>query len=315
MSATPDEAPGVPVSEELFAPVGAGVELCYQTYGDPSGEPLLLLMGLGGPMTWWDPVLCAKLAEAGFFVVRYDNRDTGRSSKIRARVTRRQLARAFTSRRAGRAPYTMADLAADAVALLDHLDVRSAHLAGVSMGGMIAQTVAVRHPARVRSLTSIMSTTGRRTVGWQSPQLLPLLVAPRKPGRDAYVRSSSVVWRAIGSPDYPADPAASRARAEETFDRGFTAMGVMRQMMAVLTQPDRTRQLRDVRAPTLVIHGLADRMVHVSGGRATASAVPGAELLLVDGMGHDMPPALFDTFVERIRRTADRAVGAPDQGH
>ena len=306
MSATPHEAADVPVSEELFAPVAAGVELCYQTYGDASGDPLLLVMGLGGPMTWWDPHLCTKLARAGFFVIRYDNRDTGRSSRIRARVTRRQLARAFTTRRAAQAPYTMADLAGDAVALLDHLGIESAHLAGVSMGGMVAQTVAVLHPARVRSLTSIMSTTGRRTVGWQSPQLLPLLVAPRRPGRDAYVQSSAVVWRAIGSPDYPVDPAASRARAEETFDRGFTAMGVMRQMMAVLTQPDRTLQLRRLRVPTLVIHGLADRMVHASGGRATAAAVPGAELLLVEGMGHDMPPALFDTFVERIRRTADR---------
>lgn len=249
MSATPPGTPDVPVSDELFAPVGAGVELCYQTYGDASGEPLLLIMGLGGPMTWWDPDLCRRLAAAGFFVVRYDNRDTGRSTKIRARVTRRQLVRAFATRRAARAPYSMSDLAADAVALLDHLGVDSAHLAGVSMGGMIAQTVAIQHPARVRSLTSIMSTTGRRTVGWQSPQLLPLLVAPRKPGREPYVQASSVVWRAIGSPGYPTDPAASRARAEETFDRGFTAMGVLRQMMAVLTQPDRTLALRGLQVP------------------------------------------------------------------
>lgn len=306
MSSTPRPGPDVAVSEELFASVAPGVELCYQTFGDPAGDPLLLVMGLGGPMTWWDPALCAKLAAAGFFVVRYDNRDTGRSTKIDAKVTRSQLVTAFATRRA-RAPYTLADLAGDAVGLLDHLGLERAHLAGVSMGGMIAQTVAVEHPARVLSLISIMSTTGRRTVGWQSPQLLPTVAVPRRPGRDAYIRSSAVVWRAIGSPGYPMDPEAARTRAEETFDRGFTADGVMRQMLAVLTQPDRTAALGRLRVPALVIHGRADRMVHVSGGRATAAAIQGAELLLIEKMGHDMPAALHDGFVEAIRATADRA--------
>jgi pimeloyl-ACP methyl ester carboxylesterase len=293
-------------SDELRAPISTEVELCYQTFGDPDDEPLLLVMGLSGPMTWWDQVFCEQLASAGFHVVRYDNRDTGKSSRIAAPVRHDQLVRAFATGSA-RAPYTMSDLAGDAVALLDHLGMESAHLVGVSMGGMIAQTVAVEHPTRVRSLTSISSTTGRRTVGWQHPSLLPRLIAPRKAGRDAYVESSIAMWALIGSIAYPSDPEALRARAGETFDRGVSASGVLRQMLAILTQGDRTPRLRSLRIPALVIHGNADKMVHVSGGRSTAAAIPGAELVTIDGMGHDMPPELFETFVEAIRRTADRA--------
>ena len=165
----------VTASEELFAPVGREVELCYQTFGTPDDEPLLLVMGLGGPMTWWDPELCQLLADRGFYVVRYDNRDTGRSSRGQGRVTRATLVRAFAGRRV-RAPYSLTDMADDAFGLLDHLGMESAHVCGVSMGGMIAQTMAIEHPKRVRSLTSIMSTTGKRTVGWQHPSLLPNLL-------------------------------------------------------------------------------------------------------------------------------------------
>ncbi len=298
-------------SEELFAPVGRGVELCYQTFGDPDDEALLLVMGLGGPMTWWDPVLCADLARAGFFVIRYDNRDTGRATKVEGRVGRTTLLRAFAGTKV-RAPYALTDLADDAFGLLDHLDVAAAHVAGVSMGGMIAQTMAIARPDRVRSLTSIMSTTGKRTIGWQHPSLLPSLLAGRKPGREAYVRSSADFWAMIGSPGYPQTREQVEDRAGTTFDRGVSPPGVVRQMLAVLTQPDRGPRLRGLRVPTLVIHGLADKMVHPSGGRATAAAVPGAELLLIDGMGHDVPPALFETFVSAIRRNADRAAGFTD---
>jgi pimeloyl-ACP methyl ester carboxylesterase len=298
--------PDVAVSGELFAPVTPDVELCYQTFGDPDGDPLLLVMGLGGPMIWWDAELCRQLAGQGFYVVRYDNRDTGRSSRIAARVGRGTLLLAFSGRRV-RAPYSMSDLALDALGLMDHLGLESAHVAGVSMGGMIAQTMAIEHPRRVRTLTSIMSTTGKRTVGWQHPSLLPTLLASRRPGREAYVQASTATWKLIGSPGYPPAEGAVESRAGDTYDRGVSASGVMRQMLAVLTQPDRGRRLRSLRVPTLVIHGLADKMVHPSGGRATAAAIPGAELLLIDGMGHDMPPALFETFAQAIRRTADRA--------
>jgi pimeloyl-ACP methyl ester carboxylesterase len=296
----------VPVSKELFAPVADGIELCYQTFGDPDDEPLLLVMGLGGPMNWWDPELCTMLAEAGFHVVRFDNRDTGRSSRLPGRVNRTQLVRSFLGR-SGRPPYTLDDMADDAFGLMDHLGWDSAHVVGVSMGGMIVQTMAIARPTRVRSLTSIMSTLGKRTVGWQHPSLLPMLIAKRGPGREAYVATSARVWQAIGSPGYPADLETVRARAEETFDRGVSASGVMRQMLAILNQPDRSKALKALRMPVAIVHGSADKMVHVSGGRATARVIPGAELLVIDGMGHDMPTELFETYTEIIRRTADRA--------
>ncbi|WP_309646765.1 alpha/beta hydrolase [Nocardioides sp.] len=295
----------VAVSGELFAPVSQGVELCYQTFGSPDDEPLLLVMGLGGPMTWWDHELCAMLARRGFYVVRYDNRDTGRSSRSGTRVRRTTLVRAFAGTRV-RPPYTLVHMAEDAFGLLDHLGVESAHVVGVSMGGMIAQTMAIAESRRVRSLVSIMSTTGKRTVGWQHPGLLPSLIANRGAGRDAYIRSSAALWKMIGSPAYPQTDERITARAGETFDRGVSASGVMRQTLAILTQPDRGARLHSLPMPALVVHGLADKMVHVSGGRATAAAIPGAELLLIDGMGHDVPPALFETFVSAIRRTADR---------
>ena len=296
----------VAVSEEMFAPVSPGIELCYQTFGDPGDDPLLLVMGLGGPMTWWDPELCEQLAARGFFVVRYDNRDAGRSTHLSGRVRRSTLLRAFAGR-GGRPPYKLSDMAADAIGLLDHLGIERAHVAGVSMGGMIAQTLAIEHADRVRSLTSIMSTTGKRTVGWQNPKLLPMLIAPRGPSREAYAMTSARMWQLIGSPDYPQDPERQRARAQETWDRGFDANGVMRQMLAILNQPNRAARLRGLRIPATVLHGLDDQMVHVSGGRATATAIPGAELVLVPGMGHDLPPQLFEEFVDVIRRTADRA--------
>jgi pimeloyl-ACP methyl ester carboxylesterase len=296
----------VAVSEELYAPVASGVELCYQTFGSPDGDPLVLVMGLGGPMNWWDPELCTLLAEAGFHVVRYDNRDTGRSSRLEGRVTRGQLVRSFLGQ-GGRAPYTLSDLADDAFGLMDHLGWDSAHVVGVSMGGMIVQTMAIEHPERVRSMTSIMSTLGKRTVGWQHPSLLPQLIGPRQAGREAYVASSAKMWQLIGSPGYPSDEDKVRKRAEETFDRGISASGVMRQMVAILNQPDRSRQLAGLTMPVAVVHGSADKMVHVSGGRATARAVPGAELVVIDGMGHDLPSELFGTFTDVIRRTANRA--------
>lgn len=305
----PTSSSDVPVSQELFAPVSPGVELCYQTFGEPDADPLLLVMGLGGPMNWWDDELCEQLAREGFHVVRYDNRDTGRSSRIKARVGRAQLVQAFLGRPV-RAPYTVSDMAGDAVGLMDHLGWDAAHVVGVSMGGMIVQTLAVEHPDRVRSMTSVMSTLGRRTVGWQHPSLLPMLLAPRGSGKEAYAATSAKMWNVIGSPEFPVSEEKLRERADETFDRGVSTSGVMRQMLAIVSQPDRSKALKDLTMPVAVLHGSADKMVHVSGGRATARAVPGAELLVVEGMGHDLPPQLFDTLVELVRRTADRAPAA-----
>jgi pimeloyl-ACP methyl ester carboxylesterase len=293
-------------SGEQTARLSTGVDLCYDTFGDPAADPLLLVMGLGGPMTWWDPEFCALLADSGFYVIRFDNRDVGRSTRINARVTRRLVVRAFTGLKV-QVPYTLDEMAADGFALLDHLGIESAHVVGISMGGMIAQTMALAKPSRVRSLTSIMSTTGRRSVGWQDPRILPLLLARRATTREAYVASSARLWKIIGSPLYPETPEEVRKRAGETYDRGVSASGVARQMLAILSQPDRSRSLHSLRVPTLVIHGLNDKMVHVSGGRATSHAVPGSELLLVPGMGHDLPLAFHETFAEAIRRNADRA--------
>ncbi len=293
------------VSEELFAPVNDGITLCYQTVGDPADEPLVLVMGLGGPMTWWPEDFCRRLADAGFFVVRFDNRDIGRSSRVEGTVRRGHLVRAFAGRPV-RAPYSIGDLADDVFGLLDHLGIESAHVAGVSMGGMVAQTMALARPGRVRSLASLMSTTGKRTVGWQHPSLLPAVLA-KGYGREAYVESSVTMWKLIRSPGFPSSEEHIRRRAEETYDRGIDAGGVLRQMAAILTQPDRSTALRDLDVPACVLHGLSDRMVNVSGGRATARAIPGAELVLVKGWGHDLPEKLWPMFVEAIRRTADRA--------
>jgi pimeloyl-ACP methyl ester carboxylesterase len=298
--------PAVATSGEMFAPIGSGVELCYQTFGDPADEPMLLVMGLATQMTFWDPAFCSLLARHGFFVIRFDNRDVGRSSRGQGRVTRAMLVRAFARGRV-RAPYSLHDLGADAFGLLDHLGIASAHLVGVSMGGMIVQTMTLDQPQRVRSLTSIMSTTGKRSVGWQHPRLLPAMLRPIKPGREAYADSSVAMWRMIGSPGFGHDDERIREAAREAYDRGLSAAGALRQMMAILTQPNRSSALRGVHVPTLVVHGTADRMVHVSGGRATAAAIPGAELLLIDGMGHDLPPELFPPLVEAISRTAARA--------
>jgi pimeloyl-ACP methyl ester carboxylesterase len=313
MSSTSSKATPAPLpdgaSPEQFAPVAGGIEICYQTFGDPSAEPLLLVMGLGGPMTWWSPEFCGALADQGFFVIRYDNRDTGRSSRAKGRVTRRLLVQSFAAptKRRPRPPYTLDDMAADGFGLLDHLGIDAAHVVGISMGGMIAQTMALLRPGRVRSLTSIMSTTGRRTVGWQDPRLLPRLLERRATTREAYIAGSARFWDVIGSPGYPDTRDSELERAGETWDRGISAAGVLRQMVAILHQPDRTARLRELEVPAMVVHGLADKMVHVSGGKATAAAIPGAELVLISGMGHDLPAALNETFVDSIRRVADRA--------
>ena len=300
------DTPEVAVSAELFAPVANGVDLCYQTFGDPDSDPLLLVMGLGGPMTWWDPAFCRLLASRGFYVIRYDNRDTGRSTKVPGRVSRAMLVRAFSGQRV-RPPYSMRDLAQDACSLLDHLGLEAAHLVGVSMGGMIAQTVAIEHP-RTGAVAHQHLLDHRQALGG-------VAAPPPAAGADLPPRSRPVGVREGQPGDLDDDQLAGLpvredevlARAEETFDRGWSAGGVLRQMLAVLTQENRGPRLHALRIPALVVHGTADRMVHPSGGRATAAAIPGAELLLIDGLGHDLPVDLYDTFVDAIRRTADRA--------
>jgi pimeloyl-ACP methyl ester carboxylesterase len=285
-----------------------GIDLCYETFGDGSDPAVLLVSGYTSQLLGWDEQFCAELAGRGRFVIRFDNRDVGLSTRFDGQTVdlAAVLAASMGHGEMPSVPYTLSAFSDDSFGLLDHLGIDAAHVVGVSMGGMIAQTMAIGHPERVRSLTSLMSTTGKRTVGWQHPTLLPNFLG-RRAGRAGYIEMSVRTWKIIGSPGYPTTEERTRARAGETYDRGVTASGTLRQMMAILTQPNRSPKLRALKMPTLVVHGLGDKMVHVSGGRATAAAIHGAELLLIDGMGHDLPPALFETFADGIRRTASRA--------
>ena len=292
--------------KEEHATLPSGIEICYETFGDTANPAVLLIMGLGGPMGWWTSDFCTQLADRGFFVIRYDNRDTGRSTKLRQhRVTKKTIVKAFFGR--AEAPYGLGDLADDAFGLLDHLGIDRVHVAGVSMGGMIVQTMAIAHPERVLSLTSIMSTTGNRKVGWQHPRVIPAMLNSAGSTRESFVEASLKSAKLIGSPAFPGDDDRDRARAIETYDRGWSASGVGRHMLAVLTQPDRTRDLHNLKIPVTVVHGLRDPLVNPSGGRATARAIPGSEFVVIAGMGHDIPVQLYDTFIDAIVRTAGRA--------
>ena len=294
-------------SGEQFASLPSGIDICFETFGDAEDPAILLVMGLGGPMGWWDPEFCRRLSSRGYFVIRFDNRDTGRSTKLRQhKVGRLDLVRAFAG--LGKPPYGIGDLAEDAFGVLDHLGIERVHLVGVSMGGMIVQTMAIARPERAMSMTSIMSTTGNRRVGWQHPRILPALLASAGSTRDSYVARSLRTSEILASPAFPGDEELARARAYETYDRGWTASGVTRHMLAVLAQPDRTKDLAKLDLPVTVIHGLSDPLVHRSGGKAVANAVPGAEHIEIAGLGHDLPVQLYDTYVEAIVRTAGRAV-------
>lgn len=300
------DAPQIAVSDELFAHLPNGLDLCYQTFGDAEDPAIILIMGLGGPMGWWSNTFCQKLAERGFFVVRFDNRDMGRSTKLRHhRVSRSDILKAAAGR--GTAPYSLKDMADDTVGLLDHLDIDAAHIVGVSMGGMIAQIMAISHPERVQSLVSISSTTGRRRVGWPRLAVVRAMLAKSGPTRADYVELALNIEKLIASPAFPTDINASRRRAMETYDRGRIASGVVRQLLAVLTQEDRTEALHAVVAPTAVIHGSTDTLVHKSGGKATAEAIPGATFLQIAGLGHDLPVQLDRTFIDAIVNNTLRA--------
>ncbi len=283
------------------------MELAYETFGDPGGTPLLLVSGLGSQMISYADELCAGLAERGMFVIRFDNRDVGLSTHLHAAG----LPRLGDVRRGDRSSvhYELADMAADTAGLIEALGLDSVHLVGVSMGGMIAQRVAFTYPERVRSLTSIMSTTGDRSVGGASEAAQAVLYAPAAADRDGAVLRQLETSRVIGSPGFTLDEDAVRARAALAYDRAHDPAGVARQMAAIVTSPDRTADLGRVAVPTLVIHGSDDALVNVSGGRATAAAVPGAEFVEVPGMGHDLPRGLWPEFIDRISGLVARVEG------
>lgn len=298
--------PGIPyllrVAEELTR-VSEEITLCHEGFGDPADPPLLLVMGLGMQMVAWHDELCRRLAESGFYVVRFDNRDAGRSTHMDfPPPSLRQLA----TRRFRGEQYTLADMADDTAGLIDALGLGPVHVAGVSMGGMIAQTLAFRHPRLVRSLVSVMSNTGSRFSGQPAPGVMPVLLRPAPRERDAFIEHTVGVFRAIGG-RLGSTPEDIRAQAARSWERGHDPAGAGRQLAAILKSGNRTRALRSIRVPTTVIHGTEDRLVRPSGGRATARAIPGARLVVIEGMGHDLGRPLWDRFVAEVVATAERA--------
>ncbi len=291
-------------SEERLAPAN-GIEVSYQEMGAQDAEPLLLIMGLGTQMLAWDEDLCAMLAERDFRVIRFDNRDIGGSTKLDRAGRANQVDMLFGRRRT--APYLLRDMADDAVGLIEHLGLEACHVVGASMGGMIAQELAIRHPDRVRSLVSVMANTGSRWLRLPTWRALGTLLAKPGTGREAAVEYWVRTFRIIGSPAYPMDEARLRELAGASYDRSHDPAGIARQLHAVTASGDRTRALREIRLPATVIHGANDPLVRPAGGRATARAIPGARLRMIPGMGHDLPRPLWPTFVEEIAATAARA--------
>ncbi|MGO9821788.1 MAG: alpha/beta fold hydrolase [Solirubrobacteraceae bacterium] len=284
-------------SGERTARVG-DLKLCYETFGSAEATPLLLIMGLGSQMVLWDEDFCEQLGAEGFWVIRFDNRDVGRSTILHDAPVPKQWQ--FVTRDRRSAAYSLDDMAADAVGLLDQLEIPAAHVVGISMGGMIAQAMAIRHPDRVLSLVSIMSTTGNRRVGQPQPRVALRMLRKPPRGRDAYIENHVATYRLIGSRGVDFEEPRKRDRAGRMFDRGIHPAGSTRQLAAIVTAPDRGELLRGVRIPTTVIHGDADPMVNVSGGRATAEAVPGSKLVIIPGMGHDLPRGFWPQVIRAI---------------
>ncbi|MFQ5399643.1 MAG: alpha/beta fold hydrolase [Anaerolineae bacterium] len=283
-----------------------GIHIVYDTFGDPTAPPILLIMGLGGQMIAWDEAFCTQLAGEGFWVIRFDNRDAGFSTSFDDAGVPDPMV-VMQSAALGRpvnAPYLLRDMADDAAGLLDALSIKSAHIVGVSMGGMIAQTMAIHHPHRVRTLASIMSHTGERDLPPPTPEALMLLATPAPDGREAYIDYVVRAAHVIGSPGFPFDEARIRERAARAYDRARNPAGEARQLAAIMASGGRKEALQALTIPTLVVHGKADTLVPVAGGIATAEAIPGARLMLIDGMGHDLPPAVWDQVIGAIATLA-----------
>ena len=281
-----------------------GIELEFDTFGDPKSPALLLIMGLGAQMIAWPKVICNELAAMGFFVIRFDNRDCGLSTKFDSFG----IPDLFAGMRgdASAAAYSLVDMANDAVGLLDFLGIETAHLVGVSMGGMIAQQAVIDHPERFLTLCSMISTTGAKDVGQPSPELIAALMQPTGEGREANIAVSMEISRAIALTRY-FDEAREMKLIVQSYDRNYCPDGVLRQLMAILVSRDRTEFLRRVAIPTLVVHGLADKLVDPSGGFATAAAVPGARIVTFEDMAHEIPEPLWNDIRDAIMSNIKRA--------
>jgi pimeloyl-ACP methyl ester carboxylesterase len=297
---------------EQFCDVGRGVTLCYETFGERGDPPIVLIMGLATQMIAWNDEYCRSLAERGFYVLRFDNRDIGLSTHFDFRApSTRQL----VSRRFGPEQYDLGDMAEDTHRLIRELELDPAHVVGASMGGMIAQTVAAWHPEAVRSLTSIMSSTGSRRVGNPHRQVYRGFLAQRPSDPEALIEMAVNFFALIGTPPPNQDLDRIRAMTRLSVERNHDRWAGGRQLGAILKSGNRTRELQQITAPTLVIHGNRDKLINISGGRATARAIKGAKFLTIDGMGHDLPeafwPQIRDAIVEHAASTAASSASRP----
>ncbi len=286
-----------------------GIDICYEIFGEPSAEPVLLIMGLGAQMVLWDDAFCEQLAARGFRVIRFDNRDIGQSGKLTGgkRLTPIELLKLRFLKIPVAAPYKIIDMARDTTSLMDVLGIKSAHLVGASMGGMIAQEVAISFPQRVRSLTSIMSTTGNPKVPPPTKEAAAMLMAPPPTTKEEYFARFAQTWKILRVGSFPEDEALDPSRAARIFSRGLNPAGVGRQLRAILASGSRKERLRSVTAPTLVIHGTVDPLVRPEGGMDTAASIPGAKLMMVEGMGHAIPIPMWPQIIDAIDKHAHGA--------
>jgi len=292
----------IPHSKPATAPLKNGIELVYDTFGDSSEAPLLLIQGLSWQMVMWDEAFCGALAERGYFVIRFDNRDIGKSTHM-AHAGIPSIARLLTDLAAGNpveVPYLLSDMAGDSFGLLDHLGISSAHVVGISMGGMIGQTMALLDSDRVRSLTSMSSTTGAPDLPPPTPEAFRILQTPPPTDHEGFITSFHATWRVLNGTRFPVDEERVLRYAEETFERGVDPAGVARQIAAIITSGSRREILESLTVPMLVIHGSADPLIRVECGIDTAEAVPGAKLKIIEGMGHALPVPVWEEIVDAI---------------
>ncbi len=287
-----------------------GIQIEYDTFGDRSLPALLLVAGNGAQLLFWDVEFCQLLMNKGYFVIRFDNRDAGLSTKFdEAGIPDFPAAiKALMEGKPVESAYSLDDMADDAVGLLDALGIEKAHICGASMGGMIAQVIAYRHQTRVLSLTSIMSTTGNPDLPQAKPETIAAVLAPAPEGRKAFVEHMMNVWRSIWSPGFPFEENRARTFIEESYDRSYCPQGAVRQNIALIANDDRTESLSSLRIPTLVIHGVDDPLIPVEAGKDTARVIPGARLLMINGMGHDMPKGVWAQIADAISKHAVQAI-------
>jgi pimeloyl-ACP methyl ester carboxylesterase len=293
---------------EEFTDIGGGITLCHESFGNPSDEPIMLLMGLGTQMIAWREDFCEQLAGRGFHVVRFDNRDAGLSTHLNGRAP--TLAQMVT-RRVPEGSYSLEDMADDTLRLAEALELGPVHIVGASMGGMIGQVFAARHPGETRSLVSIMSNTGSRWTGQPALGAYRMFLAEAPEEREAFIEHVLKLFKVVGSHGELYDEEYIRDVTGRSFDRDHDSVAVGRQMGAVLKTGKRDQMLRSIKAPTLVIHGTEDRLVRPSGGKATKRAIPGARLMLVEGMGHDLPRGAWPEILDGIAENAARASKTP----